>query len=298
MRGQWNRLLKQTSVSLLALSCATVCRADETRSLDSNEKPGLPMLSLANPTNVYGDAQTQAVERKLLSLLKLAPRPKQGVTNPAKADRIFAEMHRLVGTIQNPEELERLAYWCAEADKGWQPDSDLAIVESAFDSALFWLKKKFPAQARARIYELASLVNADAHTAEEIDGHLTGSDVKRPTWSITCCYVWILKNGEYVDKYSTIPSCVDFNITRRLRQKWYKHWSGKYRYSVRGSFLLQPNGAITNLKIDKAQDVDDSSLEQRQQAQALASQLITTSAPFPELPKFRRPLQIEFEFFD
>jgi hypothetical protein len=37
-------------------------------------------------------------------------------------------------------------------DKGRQPFSDLAIAESAFDSALFWLNKKFPTQARARVF--------------------------------------------------------------------------------------------------------------------------------------------------
>ncbi|MBK8223277.1 MAG: hypothetical protein IPK73_19860 [Candidatus Obscuribacter sp.] len=298
MRRQWHKLLNQMSVTLLALSCVTVCRADGARSLDSNEKPELPTMLLANPENVYGNAQTQAVERKLLSLLKQAPRPKQGGTNPAKADRIFAEVERLVGTIQNPEELERLAYWCVEADKGRQPNSDLGIVESAFDWALFSLKKKFPAQARARIYELASLVNADAHIAEEIEGHLTRSATKYPSWSITCCYVSILKNSEYEGRYRSIASCVDFNITRQLRQKWYKNWSGKYRYSVQGSFLLQPNGTIRNLKFDKAPDVPGSTLEQRGQAQTLVRQLITTSAPFPALPKFRGSLQVYFKFFD
>lgn len=100
------------------------------------------------------------------------------------------------------------------AYKGRQPFSDLAIAESAFDSALFWLNKKFPTQARALIYELASLVDADAHSAEEIEGHLTRSEEKPPTWSIVCCYVSISKNGKYAGYYSPIQSCVDFNITR------------------------------------------------------------------------------------
>lgn len=274
-----------------------MCEA-ESPSFDTTEKPGLPVPLRANPSNVYGNLQTQAIERKLISLLRLVPRPMHGETNPAKLSRIYAEMQRLVGTVQSPEELERFAYWCIRADKGWQPDSELNIDLYASSSAMIRLKEKYPAQARARIYELNSLVRADGQVGENIGELLTGSNEKLPSWSPPCCYISILKHGESMEQYGPTSGCIAFNVTRILQQKWHKYWTGRYRFSVQGSFVLQPDGAIRELKIFRASDVLGNTVEQLRQAEANARRVITTSAPFPAMPKIRRSLQVEFELFD
>lgn len=266
--------------------------------LNSTTKPELPKLQLVSPSNVYGNAHTQLVEKKLIALMQQAPRLPKGFTSEAKAKRIYNEVNRLVSTVTGGEELEKLAYW-----SNWMIDrnlqiSDLGITFSAFEKSLFEIKRQCsPIEARAFIYEIASLVNADGHSGEEIELCITESSSVQPIWSPTCCYVF-LRNAQSNYRENPNDMSTVFNITRLLRNHWYKNWTGKYRYTVKCSFDLLPDKSIRQLEFDRTPFKTPGTEGLQENSAKIVRSILTNPATFKILPGPQKALKLDVVFFD
>lgn len=266
--------------------------------LNSTTKPELPKLQLVSPSDVYGNAHTQLVEKKLIALMQQAPRLPKGFTSEAKAKRIYREVNRLVSTVTGGEELEKLAYWSSGMiDRNIQI-SDVGITFSAFEKSLFEIKRQCsPIEARAFIYEIASLVNADGHSAEEIELCITESASVQSIWSPTCCYVY-LRNAQSNYRENPNDMSTVFNITRILRNHWYKNWTGKYRYTVKCSFDLLPDKAVRQITFDRTRVRTPGTEGLQDKSAKLVQAIVTDPATFKRLPSPQKPLRIEVTFFD
>lgn len=280
-----------TSCIISLLNFVATSATDE----NDKQKPALPPLVFATPADVYGNAETRKVEGELLKLLALAPRRAHGETSREKLDSIFTKLDGLVGHVHNAEQLERLAYWCIDSDKGPLPDSDFDVISSAFNSSLGWLQKRYPTEARARIYDIANVVNADGHVGEDVDGYLTHDPSVRPIWSVVCCYVWVMGGKDYLPNYNATQGTIDFNLTRFLRQKWYPYWTGKYRYVLNCSFLLLPDGRIRDVDI-KSNNFGNAPTEEVRRAESAVKRILTSYCVDAHLPKLRKAIHVRADF--
>ncbi len=250
-----------------------------------SKAPSKPTMATA--LDVFGNPETQHIERELEKLQAQYPRRNTKLSEK-EADAAYKKANDLVNHVTDMEQLIRLAYWAHEAHPS-PYDSDVEIVFGSCYSAMHRIKKLYPERFHSPIYEIAMLLRADGGTGEVIDGLLAQNPDEWPARR---------PPGVYVDvdgiKDASTPAllALHFNITRKLWSAWKPHWSGKYRFQINTSFEIDERGLI------KAGNLNVSTNGKSEAAKYLEKirSLIKSNQPYGPI-EGRKPVHVQVNFY-
>ena len=200
-------------------------------------------ISTATSSNIFGNADTQKVEKQIELLQAKYPRKANEISSK-EADNAFKKLQELVAGVSDYDQLMRLGYWAfyAHAD---HYESPVPLVYGTCDSSLQRIKKLYPKRFEDAVLEIANLICADGGPAEMIDAHLTKNN-KPAEKSPPGVYIHVdgMKDASTPDYLA-----LHFNMTRDFWSKWKPNWSGKHRYSIAAKFKLDKDGKPADIKL-------------------------------------------------
>lgn len=294
--------MTQVNVAILVTIFNIVISSSSTvQARNSNEKPPLPPLQIVTAATVAGNSKTQAIERKILTY-NTNGMQLPGESREVAYKRNLNAISKLVDQVNGAEELERVAYWAIRTDIRNNPFIAESVDYYIFRLCLFALKKKYPKEARSRLYEIGSLINADSAPGLDVDEALDRLNSYRPKeragLDVPCCYVTPQNHNSFGGRLSPELSAIDFNMTRLLRRAWYPYWTGKYRYWIECTFTLSPTGQISDLKTDVNNGVRNVPAAVIERGHVQIQAFLKSANLLNEMPKPKKAVQIQASFFD